>query len=156
MILLHATAPPDVVDLKPPATEKVTTTTSNAPLDWNELKSTSSDNEAEKLPKSSVTSTATSLPDSNELKSTLPDNEAEKLPEKSAITTATSPPALVQLGHARDPRKVYNHIKEDWYGVTEKACQIYISLFPECLPVTRMTTKAKMSPLNMILSDTIG
>jgi hypothetical protein len=24
--------------------------------------------------------------------------------------------AHVQLGHARDPRKVYNHMKEDWYG----------------------------------------
>jgi hypothetical protein len=64
--------------------------------------------------------------------------------------------AHVQLGHARDPRKVYNHIKEDWYGVTEKACQIFISLCPECLPVTRITTKAKMNPLNMIMSDTIG
>ena len=64
--------------------------------------------------------------------------------------------AHVQLGHARDPSKVYNHIKEDWYGVTEKACQIFISLCPECLPATRITTKAKMNPLNMILSETIG
>jgi hypothetical protein len=36
--------------------------------------------------------------------------------------------AHAQFGHTRDPRKVYNHIKEEWYGVTEKACQIYISI----------------------------
>ena len=63
--------------------------------------------------------------------------------------------AYVQLGHAIDPRKVYNHIKEDWYGVTEKACSRYISLCLECLPAIRITTKAKMNPLNMILSDTV-
>jgi hypothetical protein len=64
--------------------------------------------------------------------------------------------AHVQLEHARDPGKVYNHIKEVWYGVTEKACQLYISICPECLPMTRINTKAKMNPLSMIFSDTIG
>ena len=33
--------------------------------------------------------------------------------------------AHVKLGHVRDCRTMYNHIKKVWYGVTEKNIKLY-------------------------------
>jgi hypothetical protein len=45
------------------------------------LKPSAPENEAEKLPETSVTTTATSPPDSNELMPSAPENEAEIIPK---------------------------------------------------------------------------
>jgi hypothetical protein len=85
------TAPPDMMDLKPSATEKVTTT---SPPDSNELKPSASEREGVKPPENSVITTDAPLhPDSNELKPSAPDKEGVKPPENSVITTdAPLPP----------------------------------------------------------------
>jgi len=61
-----------------------------------------------------------------------------------------------RLVHAQCIWKKKTKIDEEWYGVPEPAVQMFLTLCPECAPTQQITRKSKMSPLKMILSETIG
>lgn len=60
-----------------------------------------------------------------------------------------------QLKHGKDPRPVHGAIKQDYYGITEEDIKTFISLCPICT-ASRNKISAKMQPLKMILSSTVG
>ena len=60
-----------------------------------------------------------------------------------------------KLAHARDVRKIYNDIRQKWYGITQDDVKLALGLCPICF-ASRVKIKAKQAPLRMILSVTIG
>jgi len=57
--------------------------------------------------------------------------------------------------HTRDPRAVYLLIVKEYYGIAEADVKLFISLCPICA-ASRVVITAKQTPLNMMLSASIG
>jgi uncharacterized membrane protein YgcG len=64
--------------------------------------------------------------------------------------------AHAHISHQRCIRRNKAQIKLQWYGVPESACRIFLSMCMECMTSRKPSAKAKMNPLNMILSESVG
>jgi hypothetical protein len=62
----------------------------------------------------------------------------------------------LHLAHARDPRPHKTHIDKVWWGVTERAIQVYIGICPECLRKHKPVMPNNLKQLKFIFSETIG
>jgi hypothetical protein len=62
---------------------------------------------------------------------------------------------LVDNGHAKSARNQHTAICKEYYGVALKEVQLFIDLCPTCL-ASKNKISAKMQPLKMMLSPTIG
>jgi len=61
-----------------------------------------------------------------------------------------------KISHARDTRKNKAAVEEEFYGVTQDVIDIYLSVCPKCAGSTKVIKAAKLNPLKMIYSPSIG